>query len=284
LKEGLIKEAQFLLSFNAKESRMSIALFYDINQWLLFFILLIIYFLSIFFGFQLGMKHQILDIKKRAFLIFNLQVAILGLLAILLGFTFALAAFRYEIRKDLIVEESNAIYTAYLRTKLLPDPIQKDVLGLLQRYLRLRSEDLSTEYDAKKLQRFEQETEKIQLLMWDKVAGVAKNNSQANTITLFLESLNRMIDLYTNREMAMANHIPETILLLLFLTSSLALLLTGYSLGLEKSRDFMPTLVLAFLILVVTIVIIDLDRPRSGLIRVNVSNISNLRDFALRPY
>jgi hypothetical protein len=62
--------------------------------------------------------------------------ATLGLLALLLGFTFAMATDRFDSRRALVVEEANAIGTAYLRAQLLPEPHRARTSGLLLRYSR----------------------------------------------------------------------------------------------------------------------------------------------------
>ncbi len=48
--------------------------------------------------------------------------AVLTLLALLLGFTYAMSEGRFETRRQLVVEEANAIGTTYLRAKALPEP------------------------------------------------------------------------------------------------------------------------------------------------------------------
>jgi len=62
----------------------------------------------------------------------HLLSAVLGLLALLLGFTFSLALNRYEARRDLVVQEANAIGTAWLRAQLLEPPNKAAMSGLLR--------------------------------------------------------------------------------------------------------------------------------------------------------
>ena len=68
----------------------------------------------------------------------TLEGAIIGLLALILGFTFAMALSRFEARRDAILAEANAIGTTALRARLLPDPHRKEVLGLLRDYANIR--------------------------------------------------------------------------------------------------------------------------------------------------
>ena len=46
--------------------------------------------------------------------------AVMTLLALLLGFTYSMSTGRFETRRQLVVEEANAIGTTYLRAKTLP--------------------------------------------------------------------------------------------------------------------------------------------------------------------
>ncbi len=220
--------------------------------------------------------------RKKEFFISILQISILSLVVLLVIFTFAMAAIRHETRKTLIQEESSAIYTVNLRAKLLPKATQPDIQELVRLYYKLRSEELSSKYDATKLKRIEKSTQKLQLTIWDKIVEIAKTHPEDHAFSLLLESVNNMINLYSKREMEMANHIPDIIFFLLFFASAASLLLAGYSLGQERSNQFLPISILASLLLVMIIVIIDLDGPRGGLIKVSLSNITNIRDLTIQ--
>jgi hypothetical protein len=251
---------------------MSHELLYGIDQWIILIVLMIIDVLAIAVGFHLGNKQQLPYRAKGGFLL-ALQISLLSFLALLLSFAFAMATFRHEVRKNFLVEESNAIYSVNLMAQMLPEPSRQEVLDLLSRYLKLRSEDVSSEYDQKKLERLERAAESLQLQIWRKVSELAKHDPQSNTAALLLNSIDHMIDFYIKREISMANHVPEVILFLLFFASALTLLLLGYGLGLEKSHNFFPIAILTLLILLVTDVIIDLDRPRDGFIRVSLNDL-----------
>ena len=64
--------------------------------------------------------------------------ATLGLLAFLLAFTFGMAASRYDTRKQLVLQEANAIGTTYLRADMLPEPQRSEIRNLLREYAALR--------------------------------------------------------------------------------------------------------------------------------------------------
>src|SRR5580765_2907353 len=59
---------------------------------------------------------------------------VLGLLALLLAFTFSLAVDRFDARRALVLEDAKAIGTTYLRAQLLTEPYRARMSDLLIRY------------------------------------------------------------------------------------------------------------------------------------------------------
>lgn len=51
----------------------------------------------------------------------TVEGAFLGLLALLLGFPFAMAMSRFDTRKQVVLDEVNDLATTYLRAHLLPE-------------------------------------------------------------------------------------------------------------------------------------------------------------------
>ena len=69
--------------------------------------------------------------------------ATLGLLAFLLAFTFGMAASRYDTRKQLVLQEANAIGTTYLRAEFLQEPQRSDIRNVLREYAALRAQGVT---------------------------------------------------------------------------------------------------------------------------------------------
>src|SRR3954470_11590791 len=59
----------------------------------------------------------------------------LGLLAFLLAITFSLAISRFEDRRRVMLNEANAVATAYFRADLLAEPDRAEVRRLLAEYV-----------------------------------------------------------------------------------------------------------------------------------------------------
>jgi hypothetical protein len=113
-------------------------------------------------------------------------------------------------------------------------------------------------------------------------AAASRQDVRAVTTALFVESLNEVFDLYTKRVAALENRVPEVILLLLYVVAVITIAMLGYGVGLVKGRNLVPTFITLFLVATILLTIIDLDRPRRGLIQVSQQSMLSLEE-ALDP-
>lgn len=98
------------------------------------------------------------------------------------------------------------------------------------------------------------------------------------TTGLFIQSLNNFIDTQAEQLAAIENHVPESILFLLFTVALVTVLGVGYGCGLGAHRQLFSTTMMSLLIVLVITVIIDLDRPRRGWIHVNQNSMIRLQE------
>ena len=253
-------------------------LFYDVDLWLILVASIGVFLLATEAGFLLGRRSQSTNDDNSKSQIYTIQGAALGLLALLLGFTFAMAMSRYDIRKQMVLDESNAIGTTFLRAQLLPEPTRQEVSNLLRRYVELRLELHAAGNDQKRLREARNQAERLQNQLWAYGVAMGEKDPRAVTTGLFLQSLNEMIDLHAKRLNAQENHVPEITLVLLFFVAFMATGLIGYGCGLSGLRNFFVTIISSILIAAVIMVIMDLDRPSRGLIRVSQQRMIDLRD------
>lgn len=257
---------------------MAEELLYDLKLWLILAASIGFFLLATEAGFLLGRRSQSnLDEHARS-QVSTIQGATLGLLALLLGFTFAMAMSRYDTRKLLVLEEANAIGTTFLRAQLLPEPPRQEIFKLLRRYVEVRLEFYEAGIDQKRLDKATEATEKLQRQLWSHAAALGEKDPRAITTGLFLQSLNEVIDIHAKRMTALENHVPEIIIFLLYFVAIIATGLIGYGCGFSGLRNFFVTMVSSILIAAVILVIIDLDRPRQGLIKVSQQRMVELRD------
>jgi hypothetical protein len=191
--------------------------------------------------------------------------SILALLAFLLAVTMGMAADRFDSRRAIVLQEANAIGTTYLRAGYLPEPASSQMRELLRQYVPLRIRS-TTSTD---LQGDIQKSETLLNQMWAIAEGVAKTTQQGDLTSTFIESLNETIDLHETRVTAGSARVPETLVLLLFFGSALSLGMVGFSAGLTKRRSLLTAAVLIIALGAVITIVVDLDRPREGLIQVS---------------
>jgi hypothetical protein len=235
-------------------------------------------------GFLLGRRARPdIDDRTRS-QISTIQAAVLGMLALLLGFTFSLSTSRYEIRKQLVLEESNAIGTTFLRAQLLPEPHRREALNLLRRYVDIRLEFYRAGIDPVLLRQANDKTEKTHKDLWSHAVAVGEKDPRAITTGLFIQSLNEMIDLHSKRMAALENHVPEVVFILLYLVSIMALGMLGYGCGLGGQRSLLMAMTTALLIAFVILIIMDLDRPRRGLVQVSQQRLIELQESLRKPF
>jgi hypothetical protein len=211
----------------------------------------------------------------------TVQTAILGLLGLLLAFTYALASNRYDVRKQLLVREVNAIGTVWLRTTFLPEPQRREMRDLLERYVDLRIALEDPRLDLSQVQARATASEALHGPMWETSTSPSQTRPPTVLDSLLLGSLNEMIDLHTSRVASYRDRVPGAILGLLAFVGVLALALAGYGFGVAGQRGFGLVAALAVVIAAVTFSIMDLDRSHRGLIRVSQESMQHLRE-ALR--
>ena len=197
----------------------------------------------------------------------TLEGAILGLLALMIGFTFAMALSRFEARRDAVLTEANAIGTTALRARLLPAPHNVDVNKLLQEYVRIRLDITQHVPSSTELNAAIKRSNEIQEALWQQTKLVAAKDSGMVPTGLFVQTLNEMIDNQGKRLEALRNRVPNIVLTALYGVAIVAGALTGYANGLEARQVRLPVYVTGLLFASVILLIEDLDRPDAGFVK-----------------
>src|SRR5262249_17979012 len=129
--------------------------------WELLLVTVILVFLSVEIGYQLARRRGRPEDEKENPII-SMVGATIGLLAFMLAFTFGLAWSRFDDRRQAVLDEANAIRTAYLRTAMLPEPMRTDTGNLLREYVDVRLEGAN----AGKADQAVLKSEELQGLLW----------------------------------------------------------------------------------------------------------------------
>lgn len=200
----------------------------------------------------------------------SIQASILGLLALLLGFTFSMAMQRFDNRNMALIDEANAIGTAILRIQLLPDKYKTEAGDHFRNYVKLRVDvgkvDLTKQAERKA---YNKQIVDIQNRLWGLAISATNEDPRPVTTGAFVKSLNDVIDSQGKRNALLQMHVPEIVIVLLFVVFISSGGILGYSGGLSGKRVFAPVVLVSLLITLVVFIIIDLDRPKRGLIQVN---------------
>lgn len=201
--------------------------------------------------------------------------ATLALMAFMLAFTFSMGGSRFDARRHLVVEESNAVGTAYLRAGMLEEPDRTQIRGLLREYaeVRLRIVREFETYSAQGLAR----SEELHGLLWERTAALGRKDNRSVVVGLLAESINEVIDLHSKRVAAgLVDRIPEIIWITLTFIGLLGMAVIGYRTGLMGRRGIPATLALIFAFSAVMILIMDLDRTGQSLFEVSQGSMAEL--------
>jgi hypothetical protein len=198
------------------------------------------------------------------------ETAVFGLFGLLIAFTFSGAASRFDIRRGLIVEEINAIGTAYLRVDLLPAGAQPAVRETFRHYLEARLEAYQKLPDLVAAKQELAKANQLQAEIWRQaITGSRSVEAHPDAAKLLLPALNQMIDLTTTRTMAAETHPPRIIFAMLFGLALASALLAGYGMAGGVRRSWLHNLSFALAVVITIYVILDIEYPRLGLIRVD---------------
>ena len=189
--------------------------------------------------------------------------AVLGLLALLMGFTFALAVDRFEARRALVLEEANAIGTAYLRTQLLPQPHRERISVLLVDYTenRVALGQSSAAADPQLLAN----NDRIITDLWAATAASFQSVKGLDFSSAYIESMNTLIDLDTSRKAARTVRVPTEVFVVLLVYLVVTAGVLGYVFAGPRGRA--AAVFMLGLLLMSMLLIVDIDRPTRGGIR-----------------
>jgi hypothetical protein len=221
-------------------------------------------------GRRIGVRQLAQDPTGAAAGVGTVEGAVFALLGLLIAFTFSGAATRFDARRQLIVEETNDIGTAYLRLDLLPLEAQPGLREKFREYLDTRLAIYRKLPDIAAAKVEMAKANRLQVDIWRlSVAASKAQGASAAASLLLLPALNAMIDITTTRTMALQMHPPVVIFALLFGLALASSLLVGYGMASSKARNWLHMLGLAFAMAVSVYVILDIEYPRLGFIRVD---------------
>ena len=252
---------------------MSIPLFLQVAAMILIPLAAVL--IPLLIGQQLGIYHskQHPDIPHNS--IGAAVTASFGLLAFMLAFTFQIAANRFDARKQLLNEEVKNIRTAYLRAGLIPEPYNSNTKKYLVEYVDIRVEIIR---DASKVNHALSRSQFILDSLWAYTEALARQDRSSEVYSLYTTAINDLVDVYNERIIiVLIYRIPVAIMWTLSIIVILSMLALGYQFGVSGKGSIGLNLLLSVLFSVVMFLIFILDRPETGLLKVNQKPMISLQ-------
>jgi hypothetical protein len=201
--------------------------------------------------------------------------SLLALMGFLLAIAMGMASERFDTRRGLVLAEANSVGTTYLRAGYLPEPSSSEIRNALREYVPLLIVNNEMSDVRKKIGRSGQ----LHAQLWSIAEELARTTPQSDVLALFIVSLNETIDLHATRVTAGVNaRVPATVIVLLLLGSMLTLGMVGFNAGLTRRRSVLASITLIVVLAAVLTLIIDLDRPRDGFLKVSQQPLIELQE------
>ena len=254
---------------------LDLGIFYQIDHRLIAVAMLAVLLGASEIGYRLGSARVDAPDTLRT-LMSGTGAATLGLLGLLLGFSLSMAIARWDLRRDVIVEEANAIGTLFLRAGLVEQPLRAELQGALLAYTDARIALGGSRSDPDTLRAARLESQALHGRIWSVVERANQPPTMNATLSALIGAANQLIDLHELRLASIENRLPPALFLLLLAVASLAVSFLAWSFGAALHRGRTPMLLLALLIGAVLLLIMDVNRPQRGRIEVGVAPLERV--------
>jgi hypothetical protein len=208
--------------------------------------------------------------EARAPSVSSLEAAVFALMGLLIAFTFSGALDRFDKRRAQIVDEANAIGTAWLRLDLVPASAQA---GLRQSFRDYVDSRIATYQKLPDLQAARAELARssaLQSQIWSQaVAATRLPEARPSAEVVLMPALNEMFDITTVRVMATQMHPPTVVYAMLIGLALVSALLAGYQSSADPVHDWLHWVGFAAIIAFTVFVILDIEHPRMGWVRID---------------
>lgn len=246
--------------------------FYLIDHWLIALVMLAVLVVAIEIGYRAGSRKREMPESDRS-LMNGIGAAMLGLLGLLLGFTLAMAVGRWDDRRVIIINESNAIGTLWLRAGFLEEPPRDELRETLREYTKARVVLGGARDDLEAWHAARAKSEMLHAKIWSVIEQASSSELSNATLSSLIASANELIDIHEERLASIENYLPVSLLLLLLGVAAVATGFLAWSFGAGTHRSRKAIFMLGILIIAVLLLIMDVNRPQRGMISVGVDTL-----------
>jgi hypothetical protein len=224
-------------------------------------------------GYQISKRHGAFKKGVEPGTLGSMVGGLIGLLGFLLAFTFSIATKQFTARKQIVLQEANAIGTAYMRADLIDAEYESEIKRLLKEYVDIRLQAVTSTNVSKDLAK----SVELHGLLWAQVSAASKAKPNTNTAML-VQSINNVIDTHEKRvTAALRNRIPMSIWITLLAISFMTMATIGIKAGFSESRSLIAVIPMIFAFASLTTLIVDLDRSQEGLLKVGQESMISLQ-------
>jgi hypothetical protein len=228
-------------------------------------------------GFQLGRRRgPVTQGRDPSILV---QGSAFTVLALLLGFSFSLALNRYDARRSALLREANAINIAFLRAQLLDTKTASAERADLDAYIDERLAYAQNDADPTQRQIAEAKSNWLQRDMWGLAVQAARRDPHSTIVPLFVAALNDTAALSREEAAILNAHIPDVVIFWLLIIALITSIMLGYGFGREGKRAVSFKAIFAVMVALVFGLVLDLDRPQRGLIRVSLTPMQTVQQL-----
>lgn len=225
-------------------------------------------------GYQFGRwsrKHKIVSSEREyKDLVLTAMYALLGLM---LAFTYTFTLSRADMRKQALIDESNAIGTAFLRAEMLEEPVQTELRVALLEYARTRVIQPEAAGDNEKLSKILKDSKEAEARMWPVVRQMLNNGKPGPVEVSIVHAMNDIYDIGTKRLAVSFDQLPFVLLVILLFLTCTSLALTGFNAGLSGKMNRGGLILLVIFLAVVILIITDFDRSFKGFVQINQQSL-----------
>jgi hypothetical protein len=228
-------------------------------------------------GYRYALRYRVED-EKEAWAFGLAQAAIFGLIALILGFSFAFSIGRFEERRTLVVSDTEAIRTAYLRGVFLPPDKADQYRATLVEYTKARVNAYENINDSRVERQALVKCDELQGVLWGMVASTARRDPRSPFFADLTRSVIGLVDVAERQQAALNNHVPRAVIGIVMLGTLVGAFLLGLTFGRARSPNVLLAAIFCLLFSATVSTIIDLDHPQAGFIRVDISPLQSALD------
>lgn len=257
--------------------------FYLIDHRLITLMMIALLWVSGEIGFRRGSRRRDSQDSFRS-LMSGTGAAMLGLLGLLLGFTLSMAVSRWDARRDVILNEANAIGTLWLRAGLIESPLRGDLRDALRTYTNDRVALSGLRGDRTALDAARSKSESLHASIWSVVERANRPDQSNAVLSSLITAANEVIDIHEMRFASIENYLPAPLFLLLVAVAAVAIGFLAWAFGAANQGGRTAIIMLGLLIGAVLLVIMDVNRPQRGRISIGVESLERVVETtALSP-